>query len=224
MESVFVSYKFRESDWQVADNIKRLIRSHSLDPKDGVDLLGDALWPGVSQRTRASDALVALFLLPHDPTDHTWIRTEYDHACDSQKRVIAVVEDGFPWSDPRNKEYVKLDRMAQLQGFLKLSSTLGGWRKDAGRQVVVRLLPDAIAYKASRSVYSCQYRLIERSKPGDWVTVTPQAAVTGFGFPASGIRDNVTIEIEVKDGNRATFISATDPSSIPALLTEWKLE
>ena len=180
---------------------------------------GTPLWTGVSQLVRSADALVALFLLPEDPTGQAWIRTEYDHACDSDRRVIAVVEDGFPWTDPRNKEYVKLNRAAPLPGFLKLSDTLGEWRRAAGRRVTVRLLPEMVARLAARQGYSCRYRLTKDFQAiTGWMTVTPGAAVSGIGFPASGIRDNVNIEIEINDGTRALYFSAADPSSVPAEL------
>jgi len=223
MENSFVSYKFRDSDRQVAADVKRLVKSHQLTPIDGEDLGGAQLWAEVSQRIRSTDSLVSLFLLPHDPTDHTWIRTEYDHACDNQKRVIAVVENGFPWADPRNKEYVRLDRANPLDGFLKLSATLGGWRREAGRRVLVRLLPEMVARLAAREGYSCRYRLTQDFQAiTDWMTVAPGASFNGIGFPASGIRENVNIEIEVNDGTRALYFSATDPSTIPAELRAYE--
>ena len=219
MESVFVSYKFRDSDRQVAVDVKRLVTSHLLSPQDGEDLGGAQLWTEVSKRIRSADALVALFLLPHDPTDHTWLRTEYDHGCDSDRRVIAVVEKDFPWADPRNKEYVKLDRSAPLDGFLKLSTTLSVWRRDAGQRVQVRLLPEMMARLAARQGYSLRYRLNVDNEPiTDWITVNPGGSVAGFGFRASGIREKVNIEIEVNDGARTIYFSAADPYCIPAEL------
>ena len=223
MESSFVSYKFRDSDRQVAADVKRLMKSHLLTPLDGEDLGGAQLWAEVGKRIRSADSLVALFLLPHDPTDHTWIRTEYDHACDSKRRAIAVVQDGFPWQDPRNREYVKLDPAAPLDGFLKLSATLGVWRRDAGRRVLVRLLPEMVARLAARQGYSCRYRLTQDFQAiTEWMTVAPGASFNGIGFPASGIRENVNIEIEVNDGSRALYFSATDPSTIPAELRAYE--
>jgi len=219
VESVFVSYKFRDSDRQVASDVKRLVKSHLLAWQDGEDLGGASLWTGVSQLVRSNDALIALFLLSEDPTGQAWIRTEYDHACDNDRRVIAVVEDGFPWTDPRNKEYVKINRAAPLSGFLKLSDTLGEWRRVAGRRVTVRLLPEMVARLAARQGYSCRYRLTKDFQAiTGWMTVTPGAAVSGIGFPASGIHDNVNIEIEINDGSRALYFSAADPSSVPAEL------
>jgi hypothetical protein len=219
MESVFISYKFRDSDRQVAANVKRLVQSHLLTPQDGEDLGGEQLWAEVDRRIQSAEALVALFLLPHDPTDHTWLRTEYDRACDNKKPVIALVENGFGWTDPRNKEYAKLDRGAPLDGFLKLSATLGVWRRDAGQRVQVKLLPEMMARLAARQGYSCRYRLnVDNDPISDWITVNPGGSVAGFGFRASGIRENVNIEIEVNDGTRTIYFSAADPYCIPAEL------
>jgi hypothetical protein len=219
VESVFVSYKFRDSDRQVALDIKRLVKSHLLTSRDGENLGGQPLWPAVSEIVQGTDATVALFLLPEDPTGQAWIRTEHDHACDNGRPVIAVVEDGFPWADPRNKEYVKFNRAAPLEGFLKLSETLGEWRRAAGRRVTVRLLPEMVARLAARQGYSCRYRLTKDFQAiTSWIVVTPGAAASGIGFPASGIHDNVNIEIEINDGNRALYFSAADPSSVPAEL------
>jgi len=219
VESIFVSYKFRDTDRQVANDIKRLVKSHQLIWLDGENLGGTALWPGVSERVRAADALITMFLHPEDPTGQAWIRTEYDHACDNNQRVIAVVEDGFPWNDPRSKEYVKFKRADQLPAFLKLSDTLGEWKSAAGRRVTVRLLPEMVARLAAHQGYSCRYRLTKDFQAiTGWIPVTPGAAVSGIGFPASGIRDNVNIEIEINDGSRALYFSAADPSSVPAEL------
>ncbi len=219
MDSVFLSYKFRDSDRQVADDVSRLVKSHLLIVQDGETLGGEVLWTEVSKRVRASDALIAMFLLPEDPGGQAWIRTEYDLACHDNRRVIAIVEDGFPWTNPQNKEYVKFNRATPLPGFLKISDTLGEWKRSAGRRVTVRLLPEMQARLAARQGYSCQYRLTQDFQAiTDWIKVTPGAAVSGIGFPASGIRDNVNIEIEISDGTRALYFSAADPSSIPAEL------
>jgi hypothetical protein len=219
VENIFLSYKFRDEDRQVADDLRRLIKSHLLTVQDGETLGGEVLWAEVSKRVRASDALIAMFLLPEDQGGQAWIRTEYDHACDNNQRVIAIVEDGFPWVNPRNREYVKFNRAAPLPGFLKLSDTIGEWRRSAGRRVTVRLLPEMQARLAARQGYSCQYRLTQDFQAiTDWIKVTPGAAVSGIGFPASGIRDNVNIEIEINDGTRALYFSAADPSSISAEL------
>ena len=138
MNSIFVSYKFRETDRVIAADVKRLITSHLLTPVDGEDLGGEQLWEEVRRRILSADALVALFLSPHDADEHAWLRTEYDRACDDkQKKAIAIVETTYPWRDPRNKEYIKLDRATPLPAFLKLSTTLGVWRRDAGQRVQI---------------------------------------------------------------------------------------
>ena len=220
MNSIFVSYKFRDTDRVIAADVKKLVTSHLLTPVDGEDLGGGQLWEEVGNRILSADALVALFLSPHDADEHAWLRTEYDRACDDkQKRAIAIVETSYPWRDPRNKEYIKLDRANLLPTFLKLSTTLGVWRREAGQRVQIKLLPEMMARLAARQGYSCRYRLSEENQPiTDWITVQPGGSVAGFGFRASGIREKVNIEIEVNDGTRTIYFSAADPFCIPAEL------
>ena len=90
MERVFVSYKFRDTDRQVASDVKRLVKSHLLTWQDGEDLGGDPLFPGTSQLVQAADSLIALFLPPVDETSQTWVSAEYDYACDNDKPSIPV--------------------------------------------------------------------------------------------------------------------------------------
>jgi hypothetical protein len=82
--------------------------------------------------------------------------------------------------------------------------------RDSDRQV---------AADVARQGYSCRYRLTQDFQAiTEWMTVAPGASFNGIGFPASGIRENVNIEIAVNDGTRALYFSATDPSTIPAEL------
>jgi hypothetical protein len=221
MESVFVSYKFRDSDRQVADDVKRLIKSHLLTWLDGEDLFGTPLWEGVSQLVRSTNALVALFLLPQDVGEEAWVRTEYVYAIGNKKPVIAVVEDGFIWGNPENKEYVKFNRAAPLPAFLKLSATLGGWRREGGREVQLVLLPQQAAELVALSGYSCRYRLHKNNQPlTDWRPVNPGKYGEAYGFRASGILENLTIEFQVDKGILPVYRSLTDVSSIPITLKD----
>jgi hypothetical protein len=211
---VFLSYRFRDEDGELADLAKELIKSHCLECVTGENLAGERLDSGVSQRLRAADGLIALFLLPSHVDDfHTWIFNEYNDAIMAEKRAIAVVENGFAWPDLKNKEYVKFDRKQPLAAFLKLSQTIGAWRKEAGRTVLIRLRPPLAAHYAFLPDSTCRYRLKRQFQPlTDWVAVKPDRSANGIGFQVNKVPDDAQIEIEVSGSNGATsYFSVTDP-------------
>jgi hypothetical protein len=161
--------------------------------------------------------LIAFFLLPLDQYFHQWVQTEWNKA---NKRKIAVVEAGFPWQNVENLEYVPLDRNQLLKAFLRLTTTLGNWRREAGRRVLVRLRPDMIGRFAARNGSTCRYRLCRAFEPvSDWVTVTPAADATGIGFPVAGVLDNVHIEVNVT-GAGTSYFSVVDPQFVSVELQQ----
>lgn len=212
MQKVFVSYKFRDLDRQFAKQIADLIESHLLEVDTGEDLGGEPLWPAVRERITACDALVSVFLSPNDPSNHRWPERELDHASSTGKKVFALVEEGFQWSDPENREHGVLNRNSPLEAFLKLSKTIGRWREQAGRTVAVRLLPDNVARLAAKDNRKCRYRLFrEREKSGNWQV--PDEVVQlgeGYVFWASGVSDDHRIQVEVGGNDGPSYSSAAE--------------
>ena len=223
MRKIFVSYKFRDPDRTYASYIKDLIQSHSLEVDTGEDLGGEPLWDEIKSRIEACDGLVALFLSPDDASRHRWPLRELDHASSGKKRVYAMVDTTFPWNDPENREHGGLDLNSPLPAFTKLSRIIGRWRRDAGRRIAVRVLPDNVARLAAKdgALYSCQYRLFKESEPaGTWQTVKPAPLDSGYVFMANGVGDDLRIQVQVTGNGVPTYSSVAAPQLITIDLKE----
>lgn len=224
MKKVFVSYKFRPEDEKIANYVKQLIESHTISRESGEDLLGEALQPAIHKRIEDCDGLIALLLLPEDQQNHhRWIYREFDHAESLKKRVITVVERGFEFQNLAGRELIYLDRADPVPALLKLSQTLGGWHKESGRRVTVRLTPDNVARLAARdnNAYSCSYRLFRGTQPlADWQPVKPEPLAAGIAFEVDGFNDDLYIRVRVNAAGGASFSSVATPQMIAIDLKE----
>ncbi|MDZ4801869.1 MAG: hypothetical protein SGI92_27245 [Bryobacteraceae bacterium] len=227
MRQLFLSYRFRPDDEPWAARFKRLVDSHCLSCVTGEDLGAEPILTEVTRRISQSDALVALFLNPYKSDDfHKWIFREYTDALRGGKRVVAVVQDGFPWVNLEDKEYVKFDPADPVPAFLKLSKIIGDWRHQAGRTVLIRLSPPLAARDAYMPGATCRYRLRRRFEVvKDWALAKPDRLDgTGVGFAVHGVPDDVQIEIQVTGGNTgSTYISVVNPELLAVELTKDEL-
>ncbi len=186
MQKIFLSFHFNspqdvdKHDSILADQVQTLIRSHGLVTVTGDTLGGGVLTPEVMSLIDESDALIALmtrrgpaFGPNNDQYEtHPWVRDEYGHARAKQKPAIAVVETGISSAGAyAGNERADYSREAPLSAFLKLSSTIGKWKRQSGRTVEVQLLPDPVAESIvdAAGAAECYYR---RISPGpvvsDW--------------------------------------------------------
>ena len=140
---------------EVVAAIGRLLVSHGLVAVTGESLGGDALTSAVQHSITQSDALIALLTrekklaggnkwLPSQ-----WGQTEITAARVKSKPAIALVERGV---DLRGlyaeNEHIDFDPREPLEALLQLSETIRIWKEDAGRYLLVRLLPDLAAAMA----------------------------------------------------------------------------
>ena len=222
MRTLFLSYRFRPEDSPWANEVKRLVESHSLECVTGEDLGGEPVWDEVSKRVGSSDALIAMFLHPLVIDNyHAWVQAEYNQAIAGGRRAIALVQDGFPFPNPQGKEFVKLDPNAPLSAFLKLSKTIGDWRRAAGRTVLIRLTPPMVARVAREESYTCRYRVMRNFDViTNWSEVKPERSGRDIGFQVSGVPDDVRIEIELTGKNGAAYFSVADPQFLTAELEQ----
>lgn len=213
VDRLFLSYRFRQEDSELAALVKELVLSHNVECITGKNLAGEPLERGVNERLLSANAVIALFLKPMVADDfHKWIFREYMTALDKKIPSIAVVEEGFFWPDLGDKEYVELKRDAPLAAFLKLSHTIGTWRKKAGRTIPILLRPPMHAQHAYAPSSSCRYRLKRQFQAiTDWIDVKPDRSANGIGFEVRNVPDDAQIEIEVKDVNgSASYFSVAD--------------
>src|SRR5437764_1514551 len=96
METVFLSYSFRDQDRELVKYVEGIIESHGLKSVAGDVAGGNALDPEIEKMIKESDALVAV-ATPRDPvagtarfTTHPWVLSELQCARDNQKPSIAL--------------------------------------------------------------------------------------------------------------------------------------
>lgn len=214
MERVFISYKFRQRDRGFSDQVKRLVESHGLTPVDGKYLDGGPVAAGVNGRLEGSDALIALFVSPHD-VDFSWLVYEMTTALNNNIPCIGVYEVGFPVPAPfAHLHRWNLDSNLPLDCFLDLSTTLGNWKRDAGQRVTVRLLPDNIAkHLTPGGRYRARYRTVGGTAGSNWQDFTCAEEGTRYIFKPA-LKDGHSLEVEAEI-NGITFSSPRAPQHIP---------
>lgn len=223
MKRVFVSYKFRDRDEEIARQVKQLIESHDLSPSDGRYLAGGLIDDEVDTRLKEADALVALFLLPNDPgDDFSWLLTEFTQARATGRPCIAIFENGFkPFNALARRQYLNLEPKEPLRAFLDLSTTIGQWKRNAGRSVRVRLNPLWIADEllTPGSGAACTYRVEDRE--GNRIRegrAEPRELDKGLViFNAAGVPEEHKIFVEAVVG-ALSFTCRVDPEVVPVEL------
>lgn len=209
MKNVFISYKFTDPEDPVVGQVRQLVDSHDLKPTDGRYLDGGDIDDEVGKLLGEADALIALFLLPKPPdADFSWLIKEFTAAGVQRKPCIAVFEKDFePYKAFASKMHLRLDRANPLSTFLNLSTTLGNWKKAAGRRVSLRVQPEGLAQvmEADKAI-PCRYRLSNRTAGVAKVTETAWCPAQLYGsdqgvlFNADGVQDGNLIDIEAQVG------------------------
>jgi hypothetical protein len=165
MERVFVAFGFTAKDRAVVRDIELILNSFGIRSEGGEVLSGEALDPAILAKIKACDGLVAV-LTRRDEDEagfSTWVWTELIAARTLEKPAIAMIEKGL--KVPKGglftqNERINYDPEEPLSAFLKLVQTLGEWKRVAGRQLSVNLLPDKLAQllRQYRESASCEYR------------------------------------------------------------------
>jgi hypothetical protein len=213
MNKVFIAYPFKPKAGAVVLDIvaaiDRLIESHSLAPLDGRSVGGKSLTPAVRHLITESDALIALFTREQQlagknrwlPT--TWVQTEITAARQQGKPAVALVVPGVEVSGLfAEHERIDVDLKHPLDSLLQLSQAIRIWKEDAGRFLLVRLIPQAAAMMAQNKNSQCKVRLVpQRGQPGAWQTSTVRTPPGGVFLEVPGVKENVAIEVEIFDGN-----------------------
>jgi hypothetical protein len=212
MNKVFLAFPFNPRGGKPVLNlvrdIGRLLQSHSLVPVTGESIGGQELTAGVQKRIQEADALVALFTCERKlagkakwmPTE--WVRSELTAARARGQRAIAVVQRGTepPAGLFGANEYIALDLKAPADALVRLSESIGTWKSEAGRNLLVRLLPDTAAAIASKGSARCQVRLVPRQGvPGAWQDARISIQPGGVFVAVPGVKDDVAIDVEIQD-------------------------
>lgn len=193
--------------------IQDLVESHDLRAVAGDVLEGQPLTPAVHAKIKQSDALVAL-MSPREPNPiaagkyrtSDWVRDEinYARAINPPKPAMALVEKSVEVEGMNaDCERILYEAAALLPAFLKLSQTIGAWKRSVGGLATVRILPDSLraVLKRDEPSIECAYRLT-RLKDGqvlrDWEKARVQVRQGGAFALLPGVRADAQIELRIR--------------------------
>jgi hypothetical protein len=217
MKRVFIAFAFRPEDEALAAQVEQLLASHDVRVTTGERAGGGALTPAIQEVIRGCDALVALLTRragggARNGT-HPWVIDELNYARGIGKRAIALVENRVNLGGMYGEnEYIKYDPQDPLPAFLALSETLNIWKANAGRIVKVKILPAALSRRVVRDGggIECRHRLNIQGQYTDWKPTYAVPEPGGAVVYIDGIRDEHTIQLEVREPN-ATWVSEATP-------------
>jgi hypothetical protein len=220
MPKIFIAFSFRNEDRALANQIDRLLASHSVRSVNGERLGGEEVTPEVKKLIGECDGLVAL-LTKRDKVakkniwrTHEWVKYELDHARDNRVPAIALVEKGVELGGPYTaNERIDLDPQNPLEAFIRLSETIGQWKLKLGRTIKVRILPPTLAQKAGEGgeTIKCRQRYFIGGVPSDWKDITPVPEPGGTFVYLQGVSDDHTIQLEVEEEKRVKWLSVASP-------------
>ncbi|MFL9503003.1 hypothetical protein ACJMQP_23340 [Rhodopseudomonas palustris] len=219
MNKVFLAFSSRPENEAIVRNVERIVNSHGLVLVTGEVLGGKDLTQEIQARIKESDALIAFMTREGkregedvwDPTQ--WVMGEYISACGRGQLAVAIVEDGVRCGGPfAGKEHIAFNRNWQSEGFIRLSEIVGLWRKESGRSIEIRLLPEAAANLASSENVRCEYRLVPRlGEPSCWKETRARLRPGGVFLVVPGVKVDEDIQVKIVEGNSLKWRSAESP-------------
>jgi hypothetical protein len=222
MDTVFLSYSFRNEDRLLVSSIEDLLESHDLRAVTGEVLEGRALSDAVKIKIGQADALVAL-MSPRQAKPgiagrfrtSDWVRDEITHARAIEKPAIALVEKSVDVEGMNaERERIPYEASDLLPTFLKLSQTIAAWKLSSGHLATVRILPDSLrrVLKREEPYLRCEYRLT-RSSNGEvllpWQQARVQVRQGGAFALLPGVRSDSQIELRIQFPNERWESPAT---------------
>lgn len=207
MQKVFVSFHFSDDfdspDRQLANRVEGLLRSHGLDLSSGAALGGGPLSVEVRELIEKSDALIALMtrrdqLASGEWTTHPWVQDEYGHARSQNKRAIALIEQGVAIGGMyQQNEYIPYNPADSLTAFLRLSATLGVWKKESGRLVKLKIQPDQVALDFGTDA-EWRYRFYSNGEYSGWQETSLSREPGGCFLDLPNVPDGSLIQVQTR--------------------------
>jgi len=204
MKRIFLSCHFGDSDRDLVRRVNQLLESHNVRVVMGDVLGGESLTPAVMQLIEeGSDALVALMTprskQPTSGGTHPWVVDEFKHAKNLGKPAISLV-----WPEVSvagaytDTERIHYDPAKEVDAFIKLSQTIGTWKREAGRTLKVQVSPEDVASSLAtpNSGAVCKFRLYKEGAASDWHDghIVPEGDGTYVYLP--GVQDETYIQLE----------------------------
>jgi hypothetical protein len=218
MKRLFLSFSFNEQDRALAAQIDRLLASHDLQVVTGARLGGAALTPAIQQKIEQCDGLVALLtrrdqLVDGSWTTSDWLRDELNYARARGKQAIALLEEGVNVGGAYGEnERIPFQRESLLDACLTLSETVSLWKRQAGRQRKVQILPTTLAQQAAlaKGDVQCECRFLIEGETTAWSKVTPILEQGGTYLYINGVQDEAMIQLSIKIGQAEWLSGATN--------------
>jgi hypothetical protein len=205
MKRIFLAFAFRDPDRILANQVQQLLGSHDVLVVTGENLGGEELTPAVKERIKESDGLIALLTRrekigkQNKYTTHPWVRDELNFARENITRSIALIETGVDVGGMyAANEFIPYDIGNAVPSFLRLSDTIGQWKREVGRIIKVLILPPELARQVGQDEVKCRYRFLAEGRPTKWNETDPIREVGGTFVYLVGVRDDYTIQLEVK--------------------------
>ena len=174
MRNVFLSHSFGERDRGLLTHVESLLRSHNLIARTGRVLAGGQLTPEIASVIEGCDAMIALLTQrQNEPAGvtHPWVLQEFGHARLRGKLAIGLYETGVPVA-PADGGYEHIDYSAlePLPAFIRLSETIGEWKRTAGRFLKVMVMPNDVAQSlgAKADRVRCECRFLIQGEETRW--------------------------------------------------------
>lgn len=217
MDKCFLSFSFAsQQDRLLVGHVEALFESHDIRAVTGEYLGGARLTAEIEKRIGECDGLVAL-LTARESDQATndfslWVQNELVIARAKQLPAIALIERtlnvGGAYADNERIDY---DPSAPAPALVKLSQTLGHWRRSSGRWVKVNLQPDDFARRLGRNGGSCEYRLsrLRDAWQSDWREARVRQETGGTFAYLSGVHDDWLIELRANLGGERWSCPAT---------------
>jgi hypothetical protein len=207
VREVFLSYRYDDSNAELARKAEELLESHNLRAVTGDVLGGEAITPELLRQIEEADGLVALLtrrdqLADGGWTTHPFCVDELKHARQKEKPAIALLEEGVKSGGMfQEHEYITFKPDDALPAFLKLSRTLWRWKLRAGRIQRVQMLPSPLTQDLYSKGQGCQweYRVSNGTRDSEWVATEPRKEGQGVFLLVRIHEDTTLIEVRVRD-------------------------
>src|SRR5262249_9620385 len=158
----------------------------------------------IKRQIDEADALIALVtrnqqLANGGWTTHEYVKNEVQHARDTKKPAIALVEQGVDVTGLyKENEFIPYIPSQALPAFLKLSRTIRSWKNRAGRTIKLQLLPETAAteiWKNRSGGIKWQYRLSSGIRDTGWQEAYPRKEPYGLFLFVQVPDDTMSIEV-----------------------------
>ncbi len=222
MDKVFLSYSFApEPPGEIISAIETLLESHDIRPTGGEDIEGRTLNEGIKSEIAKCDGLVAV-LSARNRKDNgrflptSWVMAELVHARAKEKSCIAIAYPDVDVEGPEAaNERIPFNPARPSDALLKLSRTVGDWKRSRGRRAKVRILPpELLPLIQGDDRMECLYRLMREDtgeRLNDWerakLAVMPGGA---FAFIPAVPADSL-IQVKLQSESGTSWISQPTP-------------